>query len=134
MGHYCPYYRLTKRHWILPPDDQPVVEPWTLKALCEMFYDNSKKGAQKLGVKLLPKIPHVKVDGYVFPATHTGLGINNNILTAYEDHVEAHIVKVSTDNQVKRARLEELERLIEEKRDAVKSFDVMPDRLICTQL
>ena len=74
-----------------------------------MFYDDSKKGAHKLGVKLLPKITHVEVNRYVLPLTDMGLAINNDTITTYEDRVKAHIVKVLPDNQVKRMRLEELE-------------------------
>ena len=47
-----------------------------------MFYDKSKKGAQKLGVKLMPKILHVDVNDYVLPSTPMGLDIDNNILAA----------------------------------------------------
>ena len=68
-----------------------------------MFYDDLKKGARKLGAKLLPKITHVEVHGYVLPLNHMGLAIDNDTITAYEDRVEAHIVKVPPDNQVKRA-------------------------------
>ena len=121
-GHYCSFCRLTKGQWTLAPADQPVAELWTLEALIEMFHDDSKKGTQKLGVKSLPKITHVKVNGYVLPLTHMGLGIDNDTLAAYEDRVEAHIVKVPPDNQVKRARLKDLAREIVVKRVAVKIF------------
>ena len=62
-GRYCPFCQLTKGQWTLAPADQPVAELWTLEAIIEMFHDDSKKGTQKLGVKLLPKITHVEVDG-----------------------------------------------------------------------
>ena len=79
-------------------------------------------------MKSLPKVTHVVVvDDYVLPATHMGLGIDNDIVAAYEDSVEARIVEVPLDNQVKRVRLEELERVIEETREAVRSFDATPD-------
>ena len=53
-----------------------------------MFYDDSKKGAHKLGVKLLPKITHVEVNRYVLPLTHMGLAINNDTIAAYKNRVE----------------------------------------------
>ena len=94
----------------------------------------SKIGAKKLGIKSLPKITHVKVNCYVLPLTRTGLGINNDTIAAYKDHVEVHIIKVPPDNQVNRAQLEELEREIVEKQEAVKSFDDSPDGLIYNKL
>ena len=85
--------------------------------------ENSEKGVQKVGVKSLPKITHVEVDGCVLPLTHMGLAIDNDTIAVYEDRAEVHIVKVPPDNQVKGARLEGLEKDVVEKREAVKLFD-----------
>ena len=63
-----------------------------------------------------------------------GLGIDNDTLGAYEDCVEAHIVKVPPDNQVKRARLKDLAREIVMRRVAVKNFDDSPDGSIYNKL
>ena len=119
LGHYCPHYPLTKQQWILPSNTHPVVNLWTLDELREIFHNCSKKGAQKIGVKSLPKITHIEVDGFVLPLTHMGLGIDNNVIAAYEDRVEAHIVKVPPDNQGKLVRLEELDGEIKENWEAV---------------
>ena len=62
------------------------------------------------------------------------MGIKNNIIAAYEDRVEAHIVKVLPDNQVKRLQLEGLDREIEENWETVRKFDVAPERLSCNKL
>ena len=99
-----------------------------------MCNDDSKKGAQKLGVKSFPKIPEIEVDEYVLPATHLGLGIENDVIAAYEDRVETKIVWVSVGDEVMRSRLAELDAEIQEKREAVKSVDEMPDIIVCAKL
>ena len=134
LRHYCPYFPLTKQQWILPPNAQPEVNLWIMDALREMYHDGSKKGAQNLGVKTLPKITHIEVDSFVLPLTHMGLGIDNNIIAAYEDRVEAHIVKVPPDEQVKQVQLEEIDGEIEENREAVRRFDITLDGLSCNKL
>jgi hypothetical protein len=133
-GHYCPYCPLTKPQWTAPLDLQPIVEPWTLDSLQEMDGDNSKKGPQKLGVKYKPKIEHIEVCDYVVPLTHIGLGIDNDIIAAFEDRVETRIGKVPPTDHIKRTRLASLDNVIEVSREALKTFDATPDGVVCSKL
>ena len=80
---YCPYCPLTKAQWMLPVGERPIVEPWTLPRMIAMCDDNSKKGPQKLGIKCHPKVPSIEVSGLVLPATHMGIGVDNDIMPVY---------------------------------------------------
>ena len=107
-GHYCPYCKSTKAEWSLPPDEQPEIQLWTLEGLEEMYYDSTKKGAQKLGVKSLPKINSINVDDIVLPVTRIRFGIDNDIISAFEDKVEASIDHVPPEDAIRRRRLQAL--------------------------
>ena len=82
---YCPYCSLTKAQWMLPVGEQPILEPWTMPRMIAMCDDNSKKGPQKVGIKCHPKVPSMEVSGLIHPATHMGIGVNNDIVVAFED-------------------------------------------------
>ena len=118
----------------MPPDEQPEIQLWTLEGLEEVYYDSMKKGAQKLGVKSLPKIRSINVEDIVLPVTHIGLGIDNDIIAAFEDKVEVSIVHVPPEDVTRRRRLQALLPEIEEKRKAIGKFDVTPKRKLLDKL
>ena len=76
-----------------------------------------------MGVKHLPKINTINVDNIILPVTHIGLGIDNDIIAAFEDRVEGSIVHVPPEDVTRRMRLEALLPEIEAKREAIRSFD-----------
>ena len=133
-GHYCPYCPLTKTEWTAPLDLQPDVEPWTLDSLQEMDGDNAKKGPQKLGVKSAPKIEHIEVCEYVVCLTHIGLGVDNDIVVAFEDRAEKRIVRVPPADHTMRTRLASLDNMIGVSREELKIFDGTPDGVACSKL
>ena len=51
-----------------------------------------------MGVKYLPKIQTINVDDIVLSVTHIRLGIDNDIIAAFEDRVEASIVHVPPED------------------------------------
>ena len=131
---YCPYCRLTKAEWTLPPEERLAGELWTLGSLEDMYYDNSKKGAQKLGVKDLPKLKSVEVNNIVICVTHLGIGTGNDTIAAFEDRVEDCIVKIPPEDANRRRWLEGIEKEIEEAREAVRVFNETDDGKLCTNL
>ena len=125
-SQYCPYCMLTKTKWTEFPDKCLAGIPWTLQRLEEMVDDTTKKGAQKLGVECLPKLNAIDVDGIVLPLTHIGLGIDNDILAAFEEEVEYTNVRLPPDDVQRRQHLKVLQTEIENKQEAVRSFDATP--------
>ena len=133
-SHSCPYCKLTKNEWTISPDERPPGEPWTTESLEEMYYDSSKKGAKKLGVKSFPKLHSIGVKGIVLAVTHLGLGVDNGTIAAFEDKVEATIIDVPEEDAARRRRLEEIARQIPETRLAINEFDETPDGKLLDRL
>ena len=59
--------------------------------------------------------------------THIGLGIDNDIIAAFEEEGEYTIVSLPPDDVQRRQRLEALKTEIENKREAVKLSDATPE-------
>ena len=120
---YCPYCPLTRAEWSKSPECHPVHEDWTLEKLTAMYFDNTKHGTAKLGVKSLPKIECIEVGHYTFPGPHVGLGVDNDTIERFENRVEDMIVKIPDVDRKMRNRLVALEGEIEMKRQDVRDFD-----------
>ena len=99
-----------------------------------MYYDSTKKGVQKLGVKSLPKIRSINVDDIVLPVTQIGLGIVNDIIAAFEGKVEASIVHVPSEDATRRRRLQALLLEIEIKQKAIGIYNLMPEGKLLEKL
>ena len=69
-------------------------------------------------MKCLTKLKSVEVDGVILPATHLGLGVNNNIVCESEDKAKTRVVAVPGDDRLKRLRLAKMALEIEQKREA----------------
>jgi len=63
-----------------------------------------------------------------------GLGIDNDIVAAFEDRAEARVVKVPPADHAMREQLADLDKVIEDSREAVRVFDLSPDGSSCLKL
>ena len=91
---YCPYCPLTRAKWSQSPECHLAHEDWTIEKMTAMFYDDTKQGTAKLGVKSLPKIECIDVPYYTFPSMYVGLGVDHDSLERFESYVEDKIVKI----------------------------------------
>ncbi len=75
------------------------------------------------------------MDHYTFPGPHVSLGIDNDTMEWFKNHVEDLIVKIPDAHRKKRNRLVALEGEIELKKQDVRNFDdtmddKLPDKLV----
>ena len=117
-SHYCLYYTLSKAKWTLPCHWRPVVEPWTLSHLTEMFNGTYKRN-KILEVEFLPKLNAIELNRLVLPETHLELGTNNSISCGFENRIEICILVVPADDQLKPLRLDKLTLQIKEEQQTM---------------
>ena len=117
---WCPYRPLNLHDMALKDHTKP--SQWTIKKLIAMSKE-SKKGANRLGVKCEPRIKCVPIQNCIIPEPHIGLGINNSTLEAYEDAVNSTIVPMSPQEQKMRDDLLQIDIAISEMRKKLKIFN-----------
>jgi hypothetical protein len=69
--------------------------------MIEITKHNSKKRPTRLGLKCILKLASIEVSGLVVPATHLGLGVNNNIIAVFGNTAKKDTIEVSEHNRRK---------------------------------
>lgn len=106
--------------------DHTKPPPWTIETLIAMA-EETRTGANRLGVKCKPRLKCVSVSNYVSPRPHIGLGIDNGTLEVYKDTVNAMIVPLSLQENKMRSDLVQLTLDIDKVRKELKAFNESPD-------
>lgn len=108
---WCPYCPLNLHEMLLKDHTKPP--PWTIEQLIATA-EQTRKGADRLGVKCKPRLKCVPVSNYVLPVPHVGLGLDNATLDTFEEAVNATIVPMSQQENKLRTDVLQLPLSIEE--------------------
>ena len=124
-SEWCIFCMLRKKQWL--ENNHKKGDERTIQKIQELV---AKKlsGAQRLGVQRTPYWPFIPVENYAIPLLHIMIGVFNDILDYLTDLIDTTIIRKEECELVKEREYEDIDKCIEQLKQAVSLFNASPDR------